>query len=173
MFQISCNNKLFKRRASYVTVFFPGCIGSASNGCSIKALTSFPYTKITKKKSRCFWVSSAYRRSMVIALTLETRQRMGWRYAEQQRKRFIENTTNTIGRSLLSTFYNSLRSELIKEEQIYVTFYHCLIDNKKIVNEQEIANRGIPDLLLARDVIIRDTSFLKSLFTIETTKQAR
>lgn len=91
---------------------------------------------------------------MVIALTLEKRQRMGWRYAEQQRKRFIENTTNTIGRSLLSTFYNSLRSELIKEEQIYVTFYHCLIDNKKIVNEKEIANRGIPDLLLARDVII-------------------
>lgn len=76
---------------------------------------------------------------MVIALTLEKRQRMGWRYAEQQRKRFIENTTNTIGRSLLSTFYNSLRSELIKEEQIYVTFYHCLIDNKKIVNEKEIA----------------------------------
>lgn len=108
---------------------------------------------------------------MVIALTLEKRQRMGWRYAEQQRKRFIENTT--IGRSLLSTFYNSLRSELIKEEQIYVTFYHCLIDNKKIVNEKEIANRGIPDLLLARDVIIQDTSFLKSLFTIETTKQAR
>lgn len=96
---------------------------------------------------------------MVIALTLEKRQRMGWRYAEQQRKRFIENTTNTIGRSLLSTFYNSLRSELIKEEQIYVTFYHCLIDNKKIVNEKEIANRGIPDLLLARDVIIQDTSF--------------
>lgn len=84
-----------------------------------------------------------------------------------------ENTTNTIGRSLLSTFYNSLRSELIKEEQIYVTFYHCLIDNKKIVNEKEIANRGIPDLLLACDVIIQDTSFLKSLFTIETTKQAR
>lgn len=110
---------------------------------------------------------------MVIALTLEKRQRMDWRYAEQQRKRFIENTTNTIGRSLLSTFYNSLRSELIKEEQIYVTFYHCLIDNKKIVNEKEIANRGIPDLLLARDVIIQDTSFLKSLFTIETTKQAR
>lgn len=110
---------------------------------------------------------------MVIALTLEKRQRMGWRYAEQQRKRFIENTTNTIGRSLLSTFYNSLRSELIKEEQIYVTFYHCLIDNKKIVNEKEIANRGIPDLLLARDVIIQDTSFLKSLLTIETTKQAR
>lgn len=110
---------------------------------------------------------------MVIALTLEKRQRMGWRYAEQQRKRFIENTTNTIGRSLLSTFYNSLRSELIKEEQIYVTFYYCLIDNKKIVNEKEIANRGIPDLLLARDVIIQDTSFLKSLFTIETTKQAR
>lgn len=110
---------------------------------------------------------------MVIALTLEKRQRMGWRYAEQQRKRFIENTTNTIGRSLLSTFYNSLRSELIKEEQIYVTFYHCLIDNKKIVNEKEIANRGIPDLLLERDVIIQDTSFLKSLFTIETTKQAR
>lgn len=110
---------------------------------------------------------------MVIALTLEKRQRMGWRYAEQQRKRFIENTTNTIGRSLLSTFYNSLRSELIKEEQIYVTFYHCLIDNKKIVNGKEIANRGIPDLLLARDVIIQDTSFLKSLFTIETTKQAR
>lgn len=110
---------------------------------------------------------------MVIALTLEKQQRMGWRYAEQQRKRFIENTTNTIGRSLLSTFYNSLRSELIKEEQIYVTFYHCLIDNKKIVNEKEIANRGIPDLLLARDVIIQDTSFLKSLFTIETTKQAR
>lgn len=110
---------------------------------------------------------------MVIALTLEKRQRMGWRYAEQQRKRFIENTTNTIGRSLLSTFYNSLRSELIKEEQIYVTFYHCLIDKKKIVNEKEIANRGIPDLLLARDVIIQDTSFLKSLFTIETTKQAR
>lgn len=110
---------------------------------------------------------------MVIALTLEKRQRMGWRYAEQQRKRFIENTTNTIGRSFLSTFYNSLRSELIKEEQIYVTFYHCLIDNKKIVNEKEIANRGIPDLLLARDVIIQDTSFLKSLFTIETTKQAR
>lgn len=114
---------------------------------------------------------------MVIALTLEKRQRMGWRYAEQQRKRFIANTTNTIGRSLLSTkvstFYNSLRSELIKEEQIYVTFYHCLIDNKKIVNEKEIANRGIPDLLLARDVIIQDTSFLKSLFTIETTKQAR
>lgn len=110
---------------------------------------------------------------MVIALTLEKRQRMGRRYAEQQRKRFIENTTNTIGRSLLSTFYNSLRSELIKEEQIYVTFYHCLIDNKKIVNEKEIANRGIPDLLLARDVIIQDTSFLKSLFTIETTKQAR
>lgn len=106
---------------------------------------------------------------MVIALTLEKRQRMGWRYAEQQRKRFIENTTNTIGRSLLSTFYNSLRSELIKEEQIYVTFYHCLIDN----NEKEIANRGIPDLLLARDVIIQDTLFLKSLFTIETTKQAR
>lgn len=101
---------------------------------------------------------------MVIALTLEKRQRMGWRYAEQQRKRFIENTTNTIGRSLLSTFYNSLRSELIKEEQIYVTFYHCLIDNKKIVNEKEIANRGIPDLLLARDVIIQDTSFLKSLY---------
>lgn len=110
---------------------------------------------------------------MVIALTLEKRQRMDWRYAEQQRKRFIENTTNTIGRSLLSTFYNSLRSELIKEEQIYVTFYHCLIDNKKIVDEKEIANRGIPDLLLARDVIIQDTSFLKSLFTIETTKQAR
>lgn len=110
---------------------------------------------------------------MVIALTLEKRQRMGWRYAEQQRKRFIENTTNTIRRSLLSTFYNSLRSELIKEEQIYVTFYHCLIDNKKIVNEKEIANSGIPDLLLARDVIIQDTSFLKSLFTIETTKQAR
>lgn len=110
---------------------------------------------------------------MVIALTLEKRQRMGWRYAEQQRKRFIENTTNTIGRSLLSTFYNSLRSELIKEEQIYVTFYHCLIDNKKIVNEKEIANRGILDLLLARDVIIQDTSFLKSLFTIETTQQAR
>lgn len=110
---------------------------------------------------------------MAIALTLEKRQRMAWRYAEQQRKRFIENTTNTIGRSLLSTFYNSLRSELIKEEQIYVTFYHCLIDNKKIVNEKEIANRGIPDLLLARDVIIQDTSFLKSLFTIETTKQAR
>lgn len=110
---------------------------------------------------------------MVIALTLEKRQRMSWRYAEQQRKRFIENTTNTIGRSLLSTFYNSLRSELIKEEQIYVTFYHCLIDNKKIVNEKEIANRGIPDLLLACDVIIQDTSFLKSLFTIETTKQAR
>lgn len=110
---------------------------------------------------------------MVIALTLEKRQRMALRYAEQQRKRFIENTTNTIGRSLLSTFYNSLRSELIKEEQIYVTFYHCLIDNKKIVNEKEIANRGIPDLLLARDVIIQDTSFLKSLFTIETTKQAR
>lgn len=95
---------------------------------------------------------------MVIALTLEKRQRMGWRYAEQQRKRFIENTTNTIGRSLLSTFYNSLRSELIKEEQIYVTFYHCLIDNKKIVNEKEIANRGIPDLLLARDVIIHEIS---------------
>lgn len=110
---------------------------------------------------------------MVIALTLEKRQRMGWRYAEQQRKRFIENTTNTIGRSLLSTFYNSLRSELIKEEQIYVTFYHCLIDNMKIVSEKEIANRGIPDLLLACDVIIQDTSFLKSLFTIETTKQAR
>lgn len=110
---------------------------------------------------------------MVIALTLEKRQRMAWRYAEQHRERFIENTTNTIGRSLLSTFYNSLRSELIKEEQIYVTFYHCLIDNKKIVNEKEIANRGIPDLLLARDVIIQDTSFLKSLFTIETTKQAR
>lgn len=110
---------------------------------------------------------------MVIALTLEKRQRMGWRYAEQQRKRFIENTTNTIGRSLLSTFYNSLRSELIKEEQIYVTFYHCLIANMKIVSEKEIANRGIPDLLLTCDVIIQDTSFLKSLFTIETTKQAR
>lgn len=110
---------------------------------------------------------------MVIALTLEKRQRMAWRYAEQHRERFIENTTNTIGRSLLSTFYNSLRSELIKEEQIYVTFYHCLIDNKKIVSEKEIANRGIPDLLLACDVIIQDTSFLKSLFTIETTKQAR
>lgn len=110
---------------------------------------------------------------MVIALTLEKRQRMGWRYAEQQRKRFIENTTNTIGRSLLSTFYNSLRSELIKEEQIYVTFYHCLIANMKIVSEKEIANRGIPDLLLACDVIIQDTSFLKSLFTIKTTKQAR
>lgn len=110
---------------------------------------------------------------MVIALTLEKRQRMSWRYAEQQRKRFIENTTNTIGRSLLSTFYNSLRSELIKEEQIYVTFYHYLIANMKIVSEKEIANRGIPDLLLACDVIIQDTSFLKSLFTIETTKQAR
>lgn len=43
----------------------------------------------------------------------------------------------------------------------------------KIVSEKEIANRGIPDLLLACDVIIQDTSFLKSLFTIETTKQAR
>lgn len=109
---------------------------------------------------------------MIIALTLGKRRWISWRYAEQQKKRFIENATNTMGRSLLSTFYYSLRSKLIKDEQIYVTFYHCLIDYKKIVSEKEIANRGKLDLLSTRGVIIQDTSFLKPFFTAETTKKA-
>jgi len=44
---MSCSNRAFSSRASYVTVFLPGCIGSCSSGASTCAFTLRPYTEHT------------------------------------------------------------------------------------------------------------------------------
>jgi len=41
---MSCRKSAFNSRASYVTVFLPGCIGSCSRGASTWAVTSRPFT---------------------------------------------------------------------------------------------------------------------------------
>ena len=41
---ISCRKRALSCRASYVTVFLPGCVGSCSSGASTWAVTSRPYT---------------------------------------------------------------------------------------------------------------------------------